>query len=457
MTQPVDDLLEAMTLEEKAWQLVGTYVGVGATESGGLIDLEMAKDLVADQMIGTVAAFGIGNSLHTTRAKLPRQQTTYSAPALEESRLGIPLMMPVDGVHGHGYIAGATVFPHNLGLAATFDEDLAERVAEVTAREVRATGGTQNYSPGTDVARDPRWGRTYETFGESPHLVSRLAAAKVRGYQGSDLAADDAVVATPKHFPAYSAPRRGEDASPVDISEYTLRRVFLPPFEATLAAGARSIMPCYNSLNGDPVHGSAHYLTELLREELGFTGYVVSDWSGVRMLESHHGTATDMTDAVRQTTTAGLDIASIGQAEHARELISLVETGAIPESKLDDSVRRVLSVKAEQGLFEDPYVDPDRCVEILGRADHRAVAQEATSRGITLLENHGLLPLEGVESISVTGHAADDMRVQSGGWSAVQEQEIPGTTVRRGARGHRGSRCCPRSSPRAQRLRWGDR
>ncbi|MFC6726797.1 glycoside hydrolase family 3 protein, partial [Halobium palmae] len=201
------------------------------------------------------------------------------------------------------------------GAAATWDPSLIEAGAAVTAVETRRVGAHQNYSPTCDVGRDPRWGRVFETFGESPHLCGEMAAAKVRGYQGDGLGDPDGVVATAKHFPAYGEPERGEDASPVDVSEYKLRNVFVRPFERALAAGVESVMPSYNSVGGEPSHGSERVLSDLLREELGFEGHVVSDWNGVVHLHEDHRTAADRRDAVRQSREAGLDVESVGHAD----------------------------------------------------------------------------------------------------------------------------------------------
>lgn len=437
----VTDILESMTIEEKAWQLVGSQVGIGLEGTDPkYVDREEARELASDRGIGTVSPFGIGSSPHTTPETVVEIANELQRSALENSRLGIPLCIPVDATHGHAYIEGATVFPHNLGLAATFDVDLAERIGEITATEIRATGATQTYAPVTDVARDPRWGRTYETYGESPTVVGAFAAASVRGLQAGGLADPTAVAATTKHFPAYGQTNRGEDAAFVDISSYTFRRVFLPPFERVLEAGAASVMPCYNALEGEPVHGSERYLTDLLRDELAFDGPVVSDWTGVAQLETHHGTAADREEAVAQSRTAGVDVASVGRAAHATALVDLVESGELSESVLDESVRRLLALKDQQGLFEDPYVDPEDCAATLGQESHRAVAREAAEKSVVLLENDGTLPLSGDESLLVTGHNADAIRNQYGGWSAVREvDDLPGTTVLEGLEtGHEG-------------------
>jgi beta-glucosidase len=424
-SERIADLLDRMSTAEKAGQLVGTWCG--QLRHGN--DVEDAKAAIRGHHIGVAAPFGWAGALCTEIDETVGTVNELQRFALEETDLGVPLLLNVDAVHGNAYVAGATVFPNGLGTAATWDTAAAETVAGVTATEIRRVGGHQNYSPTCDVGRDPRWGRIFETFGESPRLCAAMAAATVRGYQGNGISQEDSVVATAKHFPAYSEPERGEDASPVDISEYKLRNTFLPGFEAALDAGVASVMPSYNSINGEPVHGAGSYLTDLLRDDLGFAGHVVSDWNGVRHLADDHRTASDQRDGVRHAHTAGLDVASVGHVEHAEHLADLVEAGEIDEEQLDESVRRVLRVKFEMGLFEDPFVDADAAHDTLGSDDHRQIARETACDSMTLLKNDGLLPLDGSEDVFVGGPNADDIVHQLGGWSVPQSAGVPGDTV----------------------------
>ncbi len=415
-----------MTVEEKAGQLVGTWAGQMHRE----VDVAEVKELVREKHLGCAAPFGWGGSAGTEVGEIVDIVNELQRVATEETRLGIPLFFNVDAVHGHAYVAGSAVFPNGLGAAATWDPDLVEAGARVTATEVAATGAHQNYGPTCDVGRDPRWGRVFETFGESPRLVAELAAAKVRGYQGEGIEADDTVVATAKHFPAYSEPERGEDAAPVDVSEYKLRNTFVPPFEAALEAGVESVMPCYNSINGEPVHGSERWLTDLLRGDLGFDGTIVSDWGGVRHLTDDHRTAADLREATYDARTAGLDVASVGNDPEAEELVDLVESGDLSESVLDASVERVLERKFRMGLFEDPYVETEEAVETVGADDHQAAALETAREAMTLLKNDGILPLSGDEDVFVGGPNADDLVSQVGGWSVESAEHVDGTTIR---------------------------
>ncbi len=443
----VESLLDRMTVAEKVGQTVGTFVGrldrVGANSVGD------AEELVRERGVGSVAAFGIGISRHRDPREVAEVANRVQRVAVEETRLGIPVFLPVDAVHGHAFVDGATVFPHGQGMAATRDPELVERAAAVTARELRATGANHNYAPTADVAREPRWGRTFETYAESPHLTAELTRAEVRGYQRPDAAPDsdpsggrdadedaaalspDGVAATVKHFPAYSDPERGEDGAPVETSETGLRRTFLPSFEAALDAGAATVMPCYNSVDAEPAHGSTRYLRDLLRAELGFEGVVASDWNGVRMLETGHRVVDSYEAAVERAREAGVDVASVGDAVHLDALGSLVESGDVSESLLDESVRRILELKFRLGLFEDPYADPDASAETLGRDAHRELAREAARRSMTLLRNEGdALPFSpDVDDVLVTGPNADSLPHQCGGWTGPQSR---GVTVREG-------------------------
>jgi beta-glucosidase len=431
-SERVESLLGRMTTTEKARQLVGTYVG---TLGGDQQTTDDVADVVRDGGLGAVSPFGVGCSPYDDPAEAAAVANRLQRVAVEETRLGVPLLVPVDAIHGHAYVRGATVFPHNLGVAAARDPALAETCGRVTAAEMAATGATQNYGPTCDVGRDPRWGRIFETYGESPFLCSRFAAAKVRGLQGDDVSDGDSVAAMAKHFPAYGDPDRGEDAAPVEISASTLSRDFLPPFEAAVVEGVAAVMPSYNSVDSEPSHGSRRYLTGLLRDELGFEGYVASDWNGVRMLHEDHRTAPSMREACRQATAAGVDLHSLGAPDHADHLVSLVEAGELDEGRLDEAAGRVLSLKERLGLFDDPYVDAGDAPGALGTRSHREAALEAARKSMTLLKNDGVLPFSpDVDEVFVGGPNADELESQLGGWSVFDFDEgtVPGTTVYEG-------------------------
>ncbi|MFB0561114.1 MAG: glycoside hydrolase family 3 N-terminal domain-containing protein, partial [Candidatus Lokiarchaeia archaeon] len=402
----VEDLLSKMSLEEKVGQMTGFF----------LVSPEIALEAVEKYHAGAGGPFIIWEKPDD----LANMVNVFQSYALEKSRLGIPFLIYMDADHGHAFVKGATVFPHNLAMASIWDPDFSSKTAEITSREARATGVHQNLNPVCDIARDPRWGRTYETFGESPHLCSVMASAMVRGYQGGEGFRIDGehLAATAKHFPAYSSPEGGEDTAPVDISEYTFYTIHLPSFQAAIRSGILSIMPCYNEINGKPVHGSYEHLTELLRGSLGFRGIVVSDWSGIEMLHRYHRTAENFKEAVKQTVEAGLDIASIGGAEFYQVLLELVEEGSVSERRIDESVRRILAVKFRLGLFDKVHVDPEQTSRIVGSSSHRELALEAARKSIVLLKNEGLIPLKkDLTSILVAGPNADNIEGLLGGWT----------------------------------------
>ncbi|KAB1185528.1 glycosyl hydrolase [Haloferax sp. MBLA0077] len=417
-----------MTLTEKAGQLVGTWAG----QLGELKSVEDVEAEVTEYTIGAVASFGWAGAVDARLDDVVETVNRLQEVALTETRLGIPLLFNVDAVHGHAYVAEGTAFPNGLGMAATWDESGAETIADITATEVRKTGAHQNYSPTCDVAREPRWGRTFETFGESPFLCGRFAAAMVRGYQGDGLDDPESVVATAKHFPAYSEPVRGEDTAPVEVSSYLLRNVFLPSFLDALDEGVASVMPCYNAIDGRPAHGSREYLTDLLRGDLGFDGTIVSDWGGVNMLHEDHHVTDDHRGSVQMTRTAGLDVASVDATAHADNIVSLVEDGELSEQVLDASLRRVLSLKFRLGLFEDPFVDPNEARDVVGSDAHRSEALETARKSMTLLQNDETLPLDPDADVLVAGPNADDPIHQLGGWSVPDPEGTDVVTIRDG-------------------------
>lgn len=314
--------------------------------------------------------------------------------AVEETRLGIPLLVGLDVIHGQ-----RTVAPIPLAQAAAFDPELVHSLARLAAKEARSGGVTWTFSPMADVSRDPRWGRVSEGFGEDPLLTSLLVAAMVRGYQGHDLSATDAIAATAKHFVGYGAGEGGRDYNGADLSERALRTVHLPPFEAAVNAGAAAVMAAFTSVSGIPMHAHDRLLTGVLKEEWGFRGVVVGDAEGVVNLVPH-GVAADIADAVRQSYAAGLDIEMGGSP------LSLTSDQLAPDrldpERVDDAVRRVLAMKEALGLFERPYVDP--VAEITAPdAGSRALVRAAAARGSVLLHNTGILPLHAARSLLLTG------------------------------------------------------
>ncbi|MFW6436210.1 MAG: glycoside hydrolase family 3 N-terminal domain-containing protein [Halococcoides sp.] len=427
----VADLRERMTTREKVGQLVGTYVGTMWTHK----DPADVADEIREYGVGSAVPFGVSAADTADPVEAAELANELQAVAIEETRLGIPLLIPVDATHGHAYVVESTVLPHGLGMGATRRPDLARAGASVTATECRATGASIAYSPTADVGDDQRWGRAFETFGETPALAGAFARAKVEGLQGERQqgdALDDGVAACVKHFPAYGQPAGGEDAAPVDVSETTLRERFLPPFEAVVDADPAVMMPCYNAVGVDPAHASEWMLEDLLRGELDFDGAIASDWGAIRMLAEDHNVARDHREATYLARRAGVDMASVGGTTHAESLLDLLVAGELSERRLDHQVERVLALKFDLGLFEDPYVDVERVRERLFTDEHRATALDAARDSMTLLDDDGLLPLDASDDVLVTGPNADSLVGQCGGWTWPDEDGLAGTTVREG-------------------------
>ncbi len=432
---PVEALLARMTLAEKIGQM--TQADLASIEPGEVTELR----------IGSVLSGGnsdpaAGNSMEAWRD----MYEAFQAAALE-TRLGIPILYGVDAVHGHGNVLGAVIFPHNIGLGATRDPDLVRRIAEVTAREMLATGPQWTFAPAVSVPRDERWGRTYEGFSEDPELVSELGAAAVLGYQRGDLGHPLAVLATAKHFlgdggtvPGTSVfgDSTGLDQGDMPLDEPELRRVHLHPYRAAVAAGVGSIMPSYSSWNGTKMSCSEYLLSDVLKGELGFDGFLISDYNAIQQLDP------DFKTAIAMSINAGMDMAMVPSDYrlYIQLLTELVEEGDVPLSRIDDAVRRILRVKAAMGLLDDDFSPrADRALGAeFGSAAHREVAREAVRKSVVLLKNDGVLPLSASAGhVHVVGPAANDIGVQAGGWTiewqgATGEVTTGGTTVLDGLR-----------------------
>ncbi|MGW8376049.1 glycoside hydrolase family 3 N-terminal domain-containing protein [Streptomyces sp. ODS28] len=346
--------------------------------------------------------------------------------AVEESRLGIPLIFGLDVIHGF-----LTNFPVPLAQGASFDPGVVTADAEVSAKEGRSWGVHWTFAPMADVSHEPRWGRVAEGNGEDPYLTAELASAKVRGYQGADYAAKDRLAACAKHFVGYGFPEGGRDYNTVDLSERRLRDVALPPFRAAVEAGVATVMASFNTVNGVPAHANRHTLTEILHEELGFDGFVVGDYNGVQELIPH-GVAAGGADAARLALGAGVDMEMVSTtyAEHGKKLL---EQGKIDRKRLDDAVTRILRVKVRLGLFENPYADEKAQIgEPTEGARKRA--REAAARCAVLLKNDkDTLPFDtGAGSIAVVGPLADDRKEPHGTWSLPMATKIPAVSVLEG-------------------------
>ncbi|WHL20526.1 glycoside hydrolase family 3 N-terminal domain-containing protein [Stenotrophomonas acidaminiphila] len=404
----IESLIARMTLEEKVGQL-GVFADMVRPFAPDVNPETNVRN--AGQVLEQVRAGRVGCLFNGVGAAQGRE---IQRVAVEESRLGIPVALAADVIHGM-----RTVFPIPLGEAASFEPALAERTARATAVEATAAGIHWTYAPAVDIARDQRWGRGAESAGEDVVLGCAFAAARVRGFQGPDLAAADSLLATPKHFAGYGAVAAGMEYAQVDIAPQTLHDVHLPPFRAALAAGARALMSAFNDINGVPASANRWLLTDLLRGQWGFDGVVVSDYTADMELIAH-GYAADETDATAKAFLAGLDL-SMQSGFYAAHLPGLVEGGQVPMAALDASVRRILRLKEAIGLFDDPYrsLDPAREADTSHIAAHDALARDAARRSIVLLKNDdALLPLRRAgQKIALIGPFARDRDNIEGCWT----------------------------------------
>lgn len=340
----------------------------------------------------------------------------------QKSRLKIPILFGVDAVHGHNNVDGAVIFPHNVGLGATRNPQLIEQVALVTGKEIKATGIHWTFAPCVAVARNERWGRTYESYGEDPELVAQLGAAYVKGIQGASLSGPNSVLACVKHFVGDGGTVNGDDQGETTLDEPTLRKLHLPGYIEAMKSGAKSIMISFNSWNGNKMHGHKYLLTTVLKGELKFDGFLVSDWAAIDQLSG------DYKDNIQQSINAGLDLIMIpngpGQRnsylDFMRLLKELVKEKKVEIARIDDAVRRIVKVKYEMGLFENPFVDLSLAATV-GSKEYREVARDAVRQSLVMLKNeNNMLPLsKNAKSVVVVGTAADDIGTQCGGWTII--------------------------------------
>jgi len=428
----VEDLLARMTLAEKIGQMT-------QVEKNSIREVD-----VAGRFIGSLLSGGSGYPRNNTPQGWAEMVNGYQERALR-TRLGIPLIYGVDAVHGHNDVRGTVIFPHNVGLGAARDPDLVERIGQVTALEMIATGIYWNFAPVVAVPQDIRWGRIYEGYSEDTELVSRLASAYIRGLQNvgptRDLSAPSTVLATPKHFVGDGGTAWASSATFVmqqfmldqgvtDVDEATLRAVHLPPYVAAIDAGAMSIMVSFSSWGGLKMHAQRYLLTDILKGELGFSGFLVSDWQAIDQIPGDY--YRDIVTSIN----AGLDMIMVPYDYDAfiDGLTQAVNNGDVPIDRIDDAVRRILTVKFQLALFERPFGD-ESWLPLVGSGEHRALAREAVRRSLVLLRNEaGTLPLsKDTPVVFVAGRGADDVGIQCGGWTTEWQGRpgniTPGTTI----------------------------
>ena len=413
-----DELLARMTLDEKIGQMVQA-------------DMNALKDKgdVKKYFLGSVLSGGNSDPADNRPETWLKAVNEFQAQALQ-TRLKIPILYGVDAVHGHNNILGAVIFPHHVGLGATHDPKLIAAAEHVTAQEMEGTGIRWAFAPCVAVSEDIRWGRSYESFGQSTELVSELGAAGVRGFQG-DVLGPDSVLACAKHFAGDGGTENGKDQGNVICDEATFRKFYLPPYAAAIKAGVGSIMVSYSSWNGVKMHGNKYLLTDVLKKEMGFQGFLVSDWAAIDQLSP------DYKKDVETSVNAGLDMIMIpagpgdknNYVEFINDLKELVADGKVSQARIDDAVRRILRVKFQMGLFENPWTDPSLTAAI-GSPEHRQVARDCVRESLVLLKNsnHALPLAKNIKHLAVVGKAADDLGIQCGGWT-IDWQGEPGNVT----------------------------
>ena len=420
----VSQLMANMTLDEKIGQMT-------QAERSAVSNAD-----ITNYALGSLLSGGGSAPSPNTATSWADMYDGYQNAALS-SRLGIPIIYGIDAVHGHNNVVGATIFPHNIGLGATRDPALVEQIGRATAEEVSGTGIDWDFSPCLCVARNDRWGRTYESFGEKPE-VPTMMATYITGLQGSSLSAPGSVLATAKHYIGDGGTTNGTDQGDTQITETELRATHLPPFQEAVRRGVGAVMISYSSWNGVKDHGNQYLITTLLKGELGFSGFVVSDWNGIDQIDGQPGfTAAEVSQAIN----AGIDMVMVPTAwqQFISTLRGEVQNGHVPMSRIDDANRRILTKKFELGLFEKPFTDRS-FTPTVGSAAHRAIARQAVRESQVLLKNAGnILPLAKTNNkIFVAGKNADNIGNQSGGWTISWQggsgATTPGTTILQGIR-----------------------
>ena len=425
----LSDLMSRMTLEDKVYQM-NQFVGLDHMRKA-------EKDLSPEDLLNNDAqgfykgVFStdvmkmteegkIGSFLHVLTA----QEGNLLQELANKSRLKIPILIGIDAIHGNALFSGATVYPSPITLASTWSDKFLFDVGRQTALEMRATGSHWAFTPNIDVLRDPRWGRVGETFGEDPFMVGNLGASMINGFQLNDFTGTNKVIACAKHMIAGSEPINGLNAAPMDISLRTLKEVYLPPYKKAIDAGVYSIMAAHNELNGIPCHMSSWLMTDLFRNDWGFEGFYVSDWMDIERIETLHRVANNLKEASFLAVNAGMDMHMHG-VDFPEAVIELVQEGKLPISRINEACSKILMAKFKLGLFENRFVDIEKISERIFTPSHRFTALETARKGIVLLKNSNLLPLNKVKTpkkILVTGPNANNQSIL-GDWHAAQPEE----------------------------------
>ena len=413
----VEALLRRMTLEEKIGQMTQLEIGMVTTGKDQDIQIDPAK------LEKAIVKYGVGSILNVKDQALPIEKwqdiIRKIQDASQRTRLKIPVIYGIDSIHGANYVRGSTLYPQEIGMAATWNPALMQRLAEITAVETRAAGIPWTFSPVLDLGRQPLWPRFYETFGEDPYLAKVMGAAFVRGIEGDDISSANHIATSLKHYVGYSFPLNGRDRTTAWIPENYLREYFLPTFAAGVKAGARTVMVNSAEINGIPGHINHHILTDILRDELGFQGVVVSDWEDIKKLVSQWKVAADEKEATRLAVLAGIDMSMVpSDYTFSDLLVQLVKEGRVPMSRIDEAVRRIALLKFDLGLFGNPTLSAP--MTSFATAESRQVSLQAARESMTLLKNeNNLLPLAKDRKVLVTGPTANSLVSLNNGWTYV--------------------------------------
>ncbi|MFD1257805.1 glycoside hydrolase family 3 N-terminal domain-containing protein [Mucilaginibacter terrae] len=422
----VNKLLATMTLEEKVGQMTQLTLDAVISTDDKKVTTE-PHTINESKLREAILKYHVGSLLNTSGKPYSREQWFTFISKIQQiaaqGRLKIPVIYGIDAIHGMNYTTGSTLFPQEIALAATFNTSLAYKTGEITAYETRASYIPWNFSPVLDLGKNPLWPRIYETFGEDPLLVKTMGAAIIKGYQGN-LGDKYKVAACMKHYLGYSYPLSGKDRTPAWIPDRYMREYFLPSFAEAVKAGARTLMINSAEINGVPVHASKYLLTDVLRNELGFTGIAVTDWQDIKYLHDRHHVAATQKEAVMIAVNAGVDMSMVPyDYTFYNYLIELVKEGKVPLARINQSVKRILMVKYELGLFENPVGNPADYSKF-GSAEFSKASLDAATEAITLLKNKGrVLPLNKNMNVLVTGPTANTMRSLNGGWSYTWQGE----------------------------------
>ncbi|WP_234423322.1 glycoside hydrolase family 3 N-terminal domain-containing protein [Aquimarina spinulae] len=418
----VSKLLSSMTLEEKIGQM--TQITITALEKEGqpgILDKNKLREAIHKYKIGSIL-----NTPNPGAPKPKRWNAILNEILAETNQTDkkIPIIYGIDAIHGASYTDGAVLFPQQIGLAATWDAELVEKCTAIAAYETRASSIPWVFSPDLDLPRHPAWSRLWESFGEDTYLSSQMAVAMVKGFQGNDVGASDKVAACLKHYIGYGSTTTGKDRTPSIIPERVLRQYDLPIYENSINAGAKSVMISSGEINGTPVHASKKMITEILKGELDFKGFVVTDWQDIIYLHTRHKVASTMREAVKKSVMAGIDMSMVPENySFFEELFSLVSDGEVPMSRIDDAVSRILRVKFELDLFRTPITNPEDYPDF-GSPSSIAMSYIAASESITLLKNTDkILPIAKESKVLITGPTANSMQYLNGGWSYTWQGE----------------------------------